>query len=145
MSPAKPTKRSTRATRRRYVGIVMLLMMLWTQLAVASYACPSMLKGAFADSSIADDGAMAGCDDMRAMATVTDPDNPNLCLQHSLQGDQHADTGPWPLLSQLSVAFLVIDNVDRLAQVATQRMVGARQLTRTTAPPIAIAHCCFRI
>ena len=143
-----PDRIITRATKhratRRWIGLILLFAMLWTQLAVAAYACPSLIPGRVVTDGIHAASAMSGCDSMRAMPGTMDPDNPNLCLQHALQGDQNADHGQPPLSAPAHVLPLIVAG-SPTPPLATLRSALERQLKHATAPPIAIAHCCFRI
>ena len=144
-SMADPTFRPMRSlTKRRtcprWVGCVLLFAMLWTQLAVASYACPSLLKSAGTEAV-----AMIDCNGASMMPSHIDPDNPQLCLQHSLQGDQNADHGQGPTVPPMSVSMLPVALVYLSSQATCPRDLRFAQLTRSSSVPKSIAHCCFRI
>src|SRR5512144_1381904 len=79
-----------RAARRRLSVVAVLFALLWTQLAVAAYACPALAAKAAMPVAEAHDCESGG----GAPPAIPDTDNPTLCLQHALQGDQRIDTGP---------------------------------------------------
>ncbi len=134
---------------------VMLFSMLFMQLAVAAYACPGLVSthaqptqakavqgheahDAFMSVEMSADG-MSDC-------MAKDPVQPNLCHAHDHAGNQSLDKPAAPAVLPFIPATLV------LALVAEDKLdfVGLSQelrqpLTRTTAPPLAIQHCCFRI
>jgi hypothetical protein len=61
-----------RAARRRTI-VSLLFALIWTQLAVAAYACPALTAMATAAASAHD------CESGGAAPAIPDPDNPNLC------------------------------------------------------------------
>jgi hypothetical protein len=129
-----------RAARRRRTIVSLLFALIWTQLAVAAYACPALTAMATAAASAHD------CESGSPAPAIPDPDNPNLCLQHALQGDQRIDSGPGTPPAPAPAPGLLIGaaTVDASPQLATLITAQSRVL-RATAPPKSIAHCCFRI
>lgn len=129
-------------TRRHRLLTVLfaLASLLFMQLAVASYACPgSKVK-------IAEIAAMAeaGLPCAESMVTGMDEDQPNLCRAHCQTAQQVVDkyelpapagVGSPPVQFTLPVAVAVL----------TGAPVQAPHLKRTTAPPVAILNCCFRL
>lgn len=140
---------------RLIAACVMLFSMLFMQLAVAAYACPGvtmqhaqmeptktennqdMHKLFMAEhSSVAD---MAGC-------TGEDAVQPNLCQAFDHTGHQSLDKPNVPSVSSfipttLLLALFTADS-SKLSQSFAPQL---QKLTRTTAPPLSIQHCCFRI
>jgi hypothetical protein len=114
----------------------MLICMLTMQFAVAAYVCPGM---AMADSS--GDQSMIHCDGM-------DMAQPGLChiQAHDQTHKQSLDKPDIPDVAPFVPNGLVLttaidgDAIDSIGLPPTPL-----SLTRTTAPPIAIRHCCFRI
>lgn len=110
--------------------------MLFMQLAVASYVCPGMQTESGGDMV-----AMAGCDGM-------DTTQPGLC--HALAVDQAAkqslDKPDLPPVQPFVPVELVLV-LDAMSMATCPRAAPpeAFLLTRTTAPPVAIRNCCFRI
>lgn len=110
------------------------------QLAVASHACPG------AESKVAAISAMAGagmpC--AQSMTVNMDKEQPNLCQAHCQAGQQVADKYELPApvgLTALPPDFLL----PVVALVLQDASIQAPHLMRTTAPPVAIRHCCFRL
>lgn len=133
------TSRSTRLL----TAIVALLSMLYMQLAVASYVCPGVPVGS-QDSGASARAAMADMPDCQGMDAV----QPQLCDLHAhgepakqpLDNPAAADVPPFVP----SVLILELQPVDAgLDCDATSYRPIA--LARTTAPPVAIRNCCFRI
>ena len=129
-------------TRRHRLLIVLLALisLLFMQLAVASYACPG------AKVEVAEIAAMAkaGLPCAESMTTGMDEDQPNLCRAHCQTGQQAADKYELPAptgIGSLPVNFTVSDIVAVVSGVPVQ----ASHLKRTTAPPVAILNCCFRL
>ncbi len=116
------------------------------QLAMASYACPGRTMGSQTGgmtrvSASAYPVAMAGCEGM-------DSEQPALCHAHvqdpfakqSLDKPQLPDVQPF-VAATLMVALSVVD----VADFRQEPQQDPALLARSTAPPIAIRHCCFRI
>lgn len=131
---------------RLIAAFLALFSMLFMQLAIASYACPgrtmgSETKGTSSWSASADTVAMTGCDGM-------DSEQPALCHAHvqdpfgkqSLDKPQLPDVQPF-VAAGLMVALSVVD----AANFPQEPQQNPTLLARSTAPPIAIRHCCFRI
>ena len=127
---------------RLVAALIALIGMLFMQLAVASYVCPGlqMRQGATVaiSTDVADQG-MAGCQGM-------DKAQPGLCHAHDQVGNQSLDKPDLPqvqpfLAIGLARPLIPIDVVDR----STITPPEAVFLMRTTAPPLAIRNCCFRI
>jgi hypothetical protein len=120
-----------------------LISLLFMQLAVASYVCPAFgmdQPGQMLSASAAmPDQDMPGCQDM-------DQVQPSLCHAHGQIGNQSLDKPELPHVQPFIMAGLAV----QLSPVAIiARAIGtppaAALLTRTTAPPLAIRNCCFRI
>jgi hypothetical protein len=131
----------------RYVAaFIALCSMLFTQLAVASYVCPAMPMEssniALATTSTGTDHpSMIGCKGM-------DVTQSGLCHTHAhdqaskqtLDKPDYLEVAPFVPVGLVVAVAAVDDASRRLAAPPTSLF-----LTRTTAPPIAIRHCCFRI
>jgi hypothetical protein len=129
-----------RHVRRRRTVLVMLFALIWMQLALAAYACPSLSLPALTAAS-----SMTDCEGMAPGMSMADPQNPALCLQHALQGDQHSDGGHGIAVPPLPDVVLAVAWLDRNPRVATVRTALERDLARSLSPPKSIVHCCFRI
>lgn len=111
-----------------------LCAVLFSQLAVASYACP------FLAAPVEMTAPMDGCDGM-----PMDQDQPALCHAHGQQGDQSLDKPlvslPQPTLLQGLASDWVLDA--GIAPGNPGELLSL--LARATAPPVALRHCCLRI
>ena len=121
--------------RHRMITVLLALTsLLFSQLAVAAYICPGLGSNA-AQASMP-------CADAAAMAA--DESQPNLCRAHCQAGQQKADNYQQPVLASLPRS-----GADYLATRILSQPPGAPLQTpllrRTTAPPLAIRNCCFRI
>lgn len=125
---------------RLVAAVIALFSILFMQLAVASYACPSLSADhgsqAMAAMPMED---MAGCHDM-------DPEQPSLCHAYGQTGNQSLDKPAVPPLQPfLAVGFglsVTAPDANHLPAFAFPRTTF---LTHATAPPLAIRNCCFRI
>lgn len=130
---------------RLITACILLVSMLFMQLAVAGYACPNLNIGPAEPVSISmsmsadDDMAMSGC-------SGADTAQPSLCQANDQAGNQSLDKPPLPLVQPfMAVALtLVFPNVE-LAVSDTGAEPVSPLLLRTTAPPLSIRNCCFRI
>jgi hypothetical protein len=124
----------------RYLTIVIAVFsLLFTQLALASYACPGLapeapMVVAMADSDMA---SMPNCEGMDAA-------QPSLCHAYGHvvhQSLDKSDVPPLPPLLAVGPAlFVLMPEVE-----PTLPELHTVSLLRDTAPPLAIQHCCFRI
>ncbi len=121
--------------RHRLITVLFALVnLLFMQLAVASYACPSAV------SKVAE----AGMSRADSMSLSMDDGQPSLCQAHCQTGQQSADTHELPspvALTALPAAFTLPVTVPVFSRAPLQ----TPHLKRTTAPPVAIRNCCFRI
>ena len=128
---------------RLVAAYIAIFSMLFMQLAVASCACAEMENDSnttFMSANV-EHVAMAGCEGM-------DMEQPSLCHSHAL-GDATKQSLGKSELPQVQpfvplgfvLASPVIDAVAGTDDAPHRSVL----LTRTTAPPIAIRHCCFRI
>ena len=123
---------------RFVAALITLFSLLFTQLAVAAYVCPSLSPPAVS-TAIADHSAMTGC-------TGMDERQPGLCKAHCDVGRQSLDTPAAPHVAPFVAAALacVLPGAI-LAEPVHAAQAGATPLRQATSPPIAIRHCCFRI
>lgn len=127
-------------TTRIVAVIFAVISLLFTQLALAAYRCPGAAIPEMAMAS-GNMQAMPGCDRM-------DMEQPTLCYAHA-HDQLHHQSLDKPDLPQVSsfiavapVLFLVVLDAIEPAP-ATSTVMSF--LTRTTAPPLTIQNCCFRI
>lgn len=129
-------------TVRLVAVIVAVVSLLYTQLALASYVCPGGAGAAGPQEMMSDCPGGPGADDCAAM----DDAQPSLCQAHSQKSDPTPDRHELPGVPPFTAASLslvvvaIVPPAPRLA-LASQ----ARLQTRSTAPPLAIRNCCFRI
>ncbi len=121
---------------RRFLSVLTLLAVLFSQMAVAAYACPNMAP------------AMAQMEEgAEAMPCCAEPDAeaPQLCWQHYQAGKQSADRPDAPTVSPV-VAVLHVAPAPVL--VPPDEPVAAAfdppLLARRVEPPASILNCCFR-
>jgi hypothetical protein len=122
--------------QRLTTALIMLFSLLFAQLAVAAYACPVDVPSPKA--AVISMANMPGC-------TGMDMVKPALCGAHCDKVHQSADTPSAPIVQAFVPCSLelVLPRMDRSATVPPAA-TAALPLTRTTAPPMAIRHCCFR-
>lgn len=120
---------------RVVIASIVLLSMLYSQLAVAAYSCPMMAGSSQAAI------AMPDCDGM-------DMEQPMLCHTHAageaVQQSQNKSELPQVqafVPTELILALPIFDSVDPLSITPRDSLL----LVRSTSPPVAILHCCFRI
>ncbi|MFZ3286454.1 MAG: hypothetical protein WA191_06350 [Telluria sp.] len=118
----------------------MLFSVLFTQLAVAGYACQSMqiAQAMQLVSAASGQQAMPDCE--------MGVDSSAQCQNLRPAGKQSMDKPEIPHVSPFVAAVLVqsIFHGDRPYPSVTSPS-GGFLLTRTTAPPLSIQNCCFRI
>lgn len=123
-------------------ALLALVSVLFMQLAVAAYACPSlqladMLEAAAA--SVEHDG-MTGCEG------VVDIEQPTLCYAHSQAGDQSLDKpAPRDVSPSAPIVLVPLINDVRAAYRPMSVHAEADWLMHDSAPPLSIRNCCFRI
>lgn len=128
--------------RRRHRLITVLLALfglLFMQLAVAGYACP-------VDSGKASAAAMAvaGIPCAGDMSLSMDAEQPGLCHAHCQSAQQTVDKVQSPIpMGAVATGFTYTIEPAQLSPPV--HPAQAPSLLRTTAPPIAVRNCCFRI
>jgi hypothetical protein len=120
---------------RFLAGWLALFAVLFSQLALAAYACPFLATPVEMTAPMPE-----GCDGM-----PLDLEQPTLCRAHAQQGDQSLDKPlvalPHPALLQGLASDWAAD-----AGIAPGLPGELRSLlARATAPPVALRHCCLRI
>lgn len=131
----------TRNRRHRLITVLFALVsLLFMQLAVAGYVCPGSA------SKIAEAAAMAeaGMPCAESMPLSMDDQQPNLCHAHCQAGQQSADKHELP--SPVALGTLPADfSLQVTIPVFSEAPLQAPHLQRTTAPPVSIRNCCFRL
>jgi hypothetical protein len=132
--------RPSRSTR--FVAtVIAVISLLFTQLAMASYACPGATTPARVTVAAADNG-MAGMDHCTGM----DKAQPTLCKAHNHADPQSLNKPDMPSVLPFLVIGPVLSVV--LLDVGTAPpgvMTAMPSLSHATEPTMAIRHCCFRI
>ena len=130
-----------RNCRHRLITVLFALVsLLFMQLAVASYVCPG------AGSKTAEMVAMteAGMPCAESMSLSMDDEQPNLCHAQCQAGQLSTDRHQVP--SPVAMDALPADFGLHVAVPAfSEAPLQAPLLQRTTAPPVAIRNCCFRL
>ena len=139
---------------RQSVSRLLIGVVLFAQLAVASYACPGLKvmdsvgnggaatakHGLVADTAAEPAAMPPGCDQL-------DPNAANLCAGHCHQGQQSADTANVPAVSPGIPTFLYSLQIEPQHSLGSGRSFPApdARLDAAPEPPHAILHCVFRI
>lgn len=127
-------------TYRRFIARLAIALMLFMQLAVAAYACPSAAK-VYGSSQTMESSAMemaGGC------CPTLDPADPNLCLEHGQQGNQTTGVNHPPAPLGFDLPLLAVVPAVELTAVPMLPDILPEFLTRTTAPPPTIRFGVFR-
>ena len=127
--------------RARLVTVLFaLLSLLFMQLAVAGYVCPGT------GSKVAEVVAMAeaGMPCAESMAMTMDDEQPNLCHAHCQAESQSSQTYQLPSLISVD-ALSTAPALQVLHLPFVEAPPNAPYLQRTTAPPLSIRNCCFRL
>lgn len=129
-------------TQRILTTLVALFGMLFMQLAVAAYACPGLLDSDMPQTmanSASPMSSMPGCDQ-------SDRAEPALCHAHCLDGKSSLDKPQTPVASPAAVIVsAILRPIEPRLPARTSGAPPDFLLSRSTSPPIAIRHCCFRI
>lgn len=120
---------------RLLAAVIAVISLLFTQLALASYACPGMTTPARMTMAAADNG-MAGMDKAQ----------PTLCHAHTHSDPQSLNKPDLPtvlpfLVIGPALSVVLLDEGVAPPGVAT----AIPSLSHATEPTMAIRHCCFRI
>ena len=127
---------------RKIAALVGIVTILFSQLAVATYACPDPMF-------ISNDKSMSGyeqTDSSNIHCAGKKTDNLNLCKQHCQRNQQSFNHS-----SPLSVAPIIVSYYYSLSLGSASSTLAAATYEKTflswlaTAPPLTIRNCCFRI
>jgi hypothetical protein len=120
---------------------MLVLVLLYAQLATAAYACPA---NAGEPTPAAEMPCVGSMDD--GGLQVMDPDQAALCLEHCKSGAKAVDAGHAPLpLPLTAIAPLVVVLFDDFEAVDARSWAShARERERTRPPAHSILHCCRR-
>lgn len=127
--------------RRHRVFTVLLALcsLLFMQLAVAGYSCPGFESRVMEISAM----AQAGMPCAESMSMALDDEQPNLCKAHCEPVQAGTDQTPVqvPAFAVSAVFYAAPISIALPQRFAPQPSL----LARTTAPPLAIRNCCFRL
>ena len=117
--------------------LIALFSLLFMQLAVAGYACP---VGKVSEVAAMAEAGMPCAGEMAA----ADIDQPGLCHAHCQSTHQTVDKvqAPTPM-GAVAIGFSYTIEPVRVSPPASPAQTPS--LLRSTAPPIAVRNCCFRI
>ena len=124
---------------RSLAAFLALVGVLFSQLAVAAYACPGPQAMAVVAIQLE-----AGADMPCCGAGVPDP-QPVLCAAHCQQGDQVLDKPAAQAMPAITLAILPGLAAPGVVPAATAPGEQRSLLARATAPSLAVRHCCFRV
>jgi hypothetical protein len=122
-----------------FLAVVSLVFM---QLAVAGYICPTGGMSGVGGSAMA---SHVGMPCAASMAKTMDQSQPGLCHAHCQADPQSADTYQLPnlpILAAIAADFPLMVVIAADAHVAP---LQAPLLQRATAPPLSVQNCCFRM
>lgn len=143
-SNANQTMRFTRHSRF-VTALVALFSVLFMQLAVAAYACPTIK----ATPDVASHEGWASGEshsEMDGCAGGVDTEQPALCFAYSQDGNQSLYKPQVPDVQPAVVVDIVRQAVDAsLVFTPDTHYAQAPWLMRASTPPISIRNCCFRI
>ena len=126
-------------TNRLLTALVVLFSLLFTQLAVAAYACPDMAPVKAAVMLDATGQPMQDC-------PMNDRDSPSLCGAHAKASPLSVDKAePAPIAPFMASALLAVIAMPAEAIDSSLTLLDDSMRPRGAAPPIPILHCCFRI
>ncbi len=126
---------------KRSVCRLLLGALLFTQGALAAYACPASFDAP--DQKLA--AAMPADCDQKGPKSGMDADTPNLCLAHCQSGQQSNDHPYTPTVQAVMINVLTIELPDLKAQAASGRTAIVERVPVAASTPHTILHCCFRI
>ena len=129
---------------RKSISLVLMGVLLFAQLAVASYSCPRLGGMDPASMSVSvpelmSVGMAPGCDQL-------DPEAANLCAEHCHQGQQSADTAASPAVSAAipTLLYLIPTEPQHLPGSGRSAPAVGDSVVAAPEPPHAILHCVFR-
>ncbi len=136
----------------KLISQVLIGVMLLTQLALASYACPSVSGGLGAPNPDAAAIVATSADALiqksigpSADRAAFDPDAANLCGEHCRSGQQSANTAPTHVVLAVAPALLYSLPAEPESDLGFMRPSRACQVALAAPPPPhAILHCVLR-
>jgi hypothetical protein len=125
--------------RHRLIAVLFALFsLLFMQVAVAGYSCPAGAR--VSEAAAMAEAGLPCAGDMVAI----DAEQPGLCHAHCQSAQQTVEKAQSPLpIAAVTTGFTYTVEPVRLAPPFPPGQ--APSLSRTTAPPITVRNCCFRI
>ena len=131
---------SLRRRNRLFTVLIALVSLLSMQFALAAYVCP----GVVSKVAVLTQMQQTAIPCAETIAGAMDSLQAGLCHAHCQAEHQSADKYQVPAAAMpihTGADFITL----RLVPVPPGAPLQAPLLTRTTAPPVAVRHCCFRI
>jgi hypothetical protein len=137
----------THPSRRTRIITVLfaLLCVLSAQLSLAAYACPGAGTGSEQVRAMDMKGMPCAGEMAGDMTAQMDAEQPGMCKAHCQSLAQSADQYQVPALSSILQMGPVLTVTAPPVVIAQAPHWQRPILKRTTAPPIAVRHCCFRL
>ncbi len=140
---------------KQQVCRVLTGMLLFSQLAVAAYACPGISAAALFDRNQGQSVAAAAMGEQANSVTLsceqmdralqTDRTTQNLCSEHCKYGQQSADRASMPIPPAVLLTTLYTTPLLSEAAIRIQPLAALEASPPATSPSHTILHCCFRI
>lgn len=125
---------------RKWIALLGVSAILFAQIAVAAYACP-----AFASSQVNEQVTAMDMSNTEAPCAEMDVKQANLCVEHCQYGQQSLDHPVTPVVFAVADLPYVLARLGDPVVVESTQQYAQSLLTRTTAPPLSVRNCCFRI
>ncbi|MFZ2651932.1 MAG: hypothetical protein WA210_17685 [Burkholderiaceae bacterium] len=132
------TRSLLRSVARGLVGVL-----LFAQMAIASYACPGLGAALSLSTPMAPLGQSPD-DAGPGSAGAMDPASPNLCAEHCRYGQQ-SDQVPSITLPGVTLTALYVTTLVPVAAVAPRRAAASVDALVAASRPHTILHCVYRI
>ncbi|WP_283444063.1 hypothetical protein [Noviherbaspirillum suwonense] len=128
---------------RVIAAFVALISMLFMQLAVAGYACPTLERGTTHEIR---EAAMEMASDSLTPCQGMDQEQPSLCHASEQAGKLSLDKPHSPPAAVfVPTALIATLHPSGLPNLSSSQWQEPFSLARSTAPPLSIQNCCFRI
>ncbi len=140
MRPVSLTRALNKLICRVLVGVFLL-----ARLAVAAYACPTLV-GSGGAMSMATSAVVDAAASMKGGCRQMDRDAPTLCAEHCKDGHQSADTAPVPVvLAGMPMLLYAVRRPVEAVPGSARSCPAADSGLAAPPPPHAILHCVYRI
>jgi hypothetical protein len=123
---------------RKIIAALGLVALLFAQLVVAAYACPTPADRKAPMAEVVTPAAVQPCQNNM------DQERPNLCKQHCEQASQSVDTKV-PMAIDAPALPLIAMVVQTDTHLPIKATVQEDLLANVAEPPLSIRNCCLRI